>query len=289
MDREKLKAALKFQVEMGVDEIVSDDPKWRAGKKQPANKKSEKALAQAEAAPEQKAVKEKSLTKIFSPKRISDNEIAEIAKNSTTTDSSELYKQAKKLADKSKTLEELKENLRNFDGLSIKKTATQMVFAEGNPNSKVMLIGEAPGENEDVQGRPFCGVSGQLLDRMLSFIGLYREKNFYITNSVFWRPPGNRKPTDEEINICRPFVERHIALINPEVIVIVGSTAAQSVLKTEETISTLRKNPHVIKCVYSGKDIKTFCIYHPSYLLRQPSQKKVAWGDFLRIKKLAGI
>jgi DNA polymerase len=197
----------------------------------------------------------------------------------------EWINKAKKLASEAKSLEELSGAVENFEGLAIKKTATKCVFSDGNPKSNLMLIGEAPGENEDEQGIPFCGVSGRLLDNMLNFAGFTRAKNFYITNTVFWRPPGNRKPTPEEIAMCKPFVEKHIALINPKAIILIGATATFSVLNSKESISLLKKTVHNYHSEVLGKDIPCFAIYHPSYLLRQPSQKKISWLDILKIKK----
>lgn len=198
---------------------------------------------------------------------------------------SEWVLKARELADKANNLEELRKAVDSFDGLSIKKTATNTVFGEGNPESKIMFIGEAPGENEDLEGRPFCGLSGQLLDKMLKFIGLERAKNFYITNTLFWRPPGNRKPTPEEIAICKPFVEKHIALINPKVIVCVGGTATYGLLDSKDSISQLRKVLSKYNNKYLQNEIPCFAIYHPSFLLRSPSQKKNAWADMIKIKK----
>ncbi|MDX1950319.1 MAG: uracil-DNA glycosylase [Rickettsiales bacterium] len=210
--------------------------------------------------------------------------------NFTNKSTQELIDKARSIADKAKNLDELKELVENFDGLAIKKSATNCVFAEGNRKSKIMFIGEAPGENEDIQARPFCGVSGRLLDEMIKYMGFTRnsenpESSFYITNSVFWRPPGNRKPTPEEIAICRPFVEKHIALINPKVIVLVGATATNSVVNSKESISLLRGQIMEYNDNYNRKKIDCFAIFHPSYLLRQPSQKKNVWFDLLKIKK----
>jgi uracil-DNA glycosylase family 4 len=195
--------------------------------------------------------------------------------------------EATKLADAAKTIEELEEMVRNFNGCSLKKTANKTVFCDGNNQAKVMLIGEAPGANEDIEGIPFCGDSGKLLDSMLKFIGLTR-KNFYITNSIFWRPPGNRKPTPEEIKICRPFVEKHIALVNPDLIILVGATAVASVLDQNTPMAKMRQQFHKYTNKYTQKEINTTAIFHPSFLLRQPSQKKQMWEDLLVIQEFLG-
>lgn len=194
--------------------------------------------------------------------------------------------EARKLADSSQNLEELKRNLENFEGCLLKKTATNTVFSDGQSNAKVMLIGEAPGANEDLEGRPFCGDSGKLLDSILMSIDLCRTKNLYITNAVFWRPPGNRKPTDQELQCCLPFLEKHIALVNPDLLILAGSTSCTSVLNNNNPISQQRHKIFSYKNQYLENNINTVVIFHPSYLLRQPSQKKAAWQDMLFIKNL---
>ena len=197
----------------------------------------------------------------------------------------ELEKKAREIADKCNNLKDLEEAVRNFDGVSIKKTATNTVFSDGNPDANLMLIGEAPGANEDIQGIPFCGVSGKLMDILLNWAGFHREKNVYISNTIFWRPPGNRTPTPEEIAICRPFVEKHIALVNPTALGLIGGTAALSILDLNIGVSKLRKTSHIYKNKYLDKEIPAFVFFHPSYLLRQPSQKKSFWFDLLKMRE----
>ena len=193
-----------------------------------------------------------------------------------------IAQQARLLAEQATTLAELKQVVCDFEGCSLKKTATNTVFSDGNPSSGIMVIGEAPGANEDAQGIPFCGDSGQLLDNMLATIGLDRTK-FYITNAIFWRPPGNRKPSDEEVEICQAFGEKHIAMVAPKVLILVGATAAQSYLNSEATMTTLRQSTHYYENRYLSAKIPCFVMYHPSYLLRQPGQKKQAWHDLQKI------
>ncbi|WP_417904913.1 uracil-DNA glycosylase family protein [Candidatus Tisiphia endosymbiont of Micropterix aruncella] len=190
---------------------------------------------------------------------------------------------ARDLADAASSLEELKKLLMDFNGCSLKKLANKTVFADGNPQSSIMFIGEAPGSNEDAQGIPFCGESGKLLDNVLASINISREHNAYITNTVFWRPPANRQPTQEEIDICRPFVEKHIALINPKLIVLVGNVAATSLLGKNAGISKIRQEYYLYTNQYLSKPIQTTSIFHPAYLLRQPMQKKTTWYDLLKI------
>ncbi|MCB2081517.1 MAG: uracil-DNA glycosylase [Rickettsiales bacterium] len=191
--------------------------------------------------------------------------------------------QAQKAANEANSLEELRNAVETFDGCLIKKTATNTVFADGVPEARVMVIGEAPGASEDEQGIPFCGASGKLLDAMFAAIGLSRQKNLYISNTLFWRPPGNRRPTPEELAMCRPFVEKHIALINPSILVLVGGTATASLLDPRTGITKLRGHEHHYHNEYLEQPIATFAIFHPSYLLRQPLQERLAWQDLLHI------
>lgn len=187
-------------------------------------------------------------------------------------------------------LDALKAALARFDGVSLSRTATNLVFADGNPRAAVMLVGEAPGADEDRLGKPFVGVSGQLLDRMMAAIGLDRT-SFYITNVCFWRPPGNRKPTDAELAAQKPFVERHIELVAPKVLVLVGAAAAQGLLGTTEGITRLRGRRLEYRLGHtlgeSGPVIPALPIFHPAYLLRQPAQKRETWRDLLKLKELA--
>lgn len=192
---------------------------------------------------------------------------------------------ARDLASKCNSLEDLKSAVLTFEGCGLKKTAMNTVFADGNPSADILMIGEAPGANEDIQGIPFCGDSGKLLDKILESIGYTRDANLYVTNSVFWRPPGNRKPSDEEIKSCLPFLEKHIAIINPKLILLVGSISASTLFGNLGPISKQRQKIFQYKNQYLDKELPATITFHPSYLLRQPSQKKMAWHDMLFIKK----
>ncbi|MDB1135683.1 uracil-DNA glycosylase family protein [Candidatus Anaplasma sp. TIGMIC] len=192
--------------------------------------------------------------------------------------------QAHELASACTSLEELRRVVSYFEGCEIKNTATNTVFSDGNPAAKLMFIGEAPGNNEDKKGIPFCGASGLLLDKMLAAIGLDRTK-IYISNTVFWRPPGNRRPTDFELEVCRPFVEKHISLINPLVLVMVGGTACYSLLKTQDSISRIRGKFYEYSNSFLSNSITSMAIFHPAYLLRQPMQKRLAWEDLKMLKR----
>ena len=181
------------------------------------------------------------------------------------------------------TLAELKSALENFEGSALKKTATQTVFADGTPSHRILFIGEAPGAEEDLQGKPFVGRAGQLLDKMLDSIGLDRRTNTYITNVMNWRPPGNRDPSPEEAAICLPFLRRHIELVGPEIIVLLGTIATRHVLGRTDGIMRLRGQ--WLDYHAAGKMVPVMPTLHPAYLLRQPAHKKLAWHDLLTIEK----
>jgi len=192
------------------------------------------------------------------------------------------YKSAETSACTAQTLADLRIALQIFEGCSLKYTATNLVFGDGNPKARVMLIGEAPGADEDRQGLPFVGQSGQLLDKMFATIGLTRQ-NFYITNIIPWRPPGNRQPTPSEAEACLPFVRRHIDLVSPDFLILVGGTATKTLLGGREGIVRLRGTWKDYTSE-SGKKMKVMSIFHPAYLLRSPGQKREAWLDLIKIK-----
>lgn len=183
-----------------------------------------------------------------------------------------------------RTLPDLRQRMEAFEGCGLKHGATQLVFADGNPEAKIMLIGEAPGAEEDKQGRPFVGLSGKLLDRMFATIGLDRT-SFYITNIVPWRPPGNRQPTAAEIALCLPFLEKHIALVAPRLLVFLGGVAAKTLLNTTEGIVRLRGQWKTYANPYLPEPIPALATFHPAYLLRSPGQKALVWQDLLAIQK----
>ncbi len=195
----------------------------------------------------------------------------------------DIVKKAQDLANKAQNLAELRQAVENFDGCNLKKMATNTVFSDGNSDSRIMLIGEAPGNHEDLQGIPFCGDSGKLLDEMFKSINMTRNQ-FYITNTIFWRPPGNRKPTPEELAICKPFVDRHIELVNPKLIILIGATAMSSIINNHEPISKIRGKFLDFAPSYLSQKIKLMAIFHPSYLMRQSNKKKIAWMDMLTIQ-----
>tara|TARA_B100001778_G_scaffold334581_1_gene346602 strand:- start:627 stop:1379 length:753 start_codon:yes stop_codon:yes gene_type:complete len=179
------------------------------------------------------------------------------------------------------SLDQLKSFMSDFKGCELYKSSTNMVFSDGNPNSEIMLIGEAPGHDEDIQGKPFVGRSGKLLDKMLEAIELNREK-VYIANIIPWRPPSNRRPTDEEIEICLPFIKKHIELIKPKVLMLLGSTATFALLKNTEGITKIRGK--WVDLNLNSISVPTLPTFHPAFLLRQPAQKKHVWEDLKSLK-----
>ena len=185
----------------------------------------------------------------------------------------------------SNTLADLKEEIKNTNSCSLKKTAKNFVFGDGNPESDVMLLGEAPGEEEDKSGVPFVGQAGKLLDKMLAAIGQNR-KNTYLSNIIFWRPPGNRNPTDEEINLCLPYVYKHIEIVRPKILILAGSIAAKAILNDHsQGITQLRGKWQNVKISNSNNLLPAMPIFHPAFLLRQPARKREAWEDLKNIKK----
>lgn len=191
---------------------------------------------------------------------------------------------SRQIADGCNTLEELEAAVRAFDGCALKRTANKTVFADGNPQGGIMLVGEAPAAPDDVDGRAFCGPNGELLDKMLASIGLDRT-HVYLTNSIFWRPPGNRQPSANEVSICLPFTEKHIALVKPKLLILAGGTATTALLRQDQSISRLRGKFYQYTNAYMQAAIPTVLIYTPSHLIRTPSHKRLAWQDLLMMKK----
>jgi len=261
-DRHNALAALRWLVEAGADEAIGDVAVDRfAG---PAPRRP--------AAPPPPATPALATAPVARPSAPGDlaRESADVVRAA-----------ADRLAGAASDLDVLRREIAAFDDCPLKATAANLVFADGNPQAPLMLIGEAPGADEDREGRPFVGVSGQLLDRMLASIGRDRS-SAYITNVVFWRPPGNRKPTAAEIVMLQPFVRRHIELVRPKVLAFLGSTAAAALLNRSEGITRLRGRWLEFRA--AGLEIPVMPTYHPAYLLRSPLMKREAWRDFLAIR-----
>jgi uracil-DNA glycosylase len=189
---------------------------------------------------------------------------------------------ARELATTAPTLDALRALLETFDGCALKHTATRLVFADGNPQARVMFVGEAPGRDEDIEGLPFVGRSGKLLDRMIAAIGLDRSRA-YIANVIPWRPPGNRTPTPQETQICLPFIRRQIELVDPDVLVTLGNPSTQALLGTREGI--MRSRGKWFDYDTGSRAIRALPTFHPAYLLRSPSYKRMSWQDLRAIAK----
>ena len=253
-------ALLRWYMDAGVDETIGDAPVDRLAKRPPA-------------AP------------VSAPNPVAARPAIPAASPTFAPAGMEAVAGAVHLAQAAASVAELRAAVEGFDGCGLKKFASRTVFADGNPQAPVMFVGEAPGADEDRQGLPFVGVSGQLLDRMLASIGLTRATNAYITNIVFWRPPGNRAPTDEEIATCLPFVRRHIELVDPQVLVLVGGLSAKTLLGTATGITRLRGQWHQYETPGMSRPVPTMPLFHPAYLLRSPEQKRFAWRDLIAIRQ----
>lgn len=268
------KTALQWQLEQGVDEALAEAPVDRTD-----------VSDQIAAITSQKPENVKPVTSFTSHQSPATEPLGAAAAKV----------EALKLAQGCNTLEELKAAIAAFEGLSIKKTATNIVFCDGNPKAQVMVVGEAPGADEDRQGKPFVGASGQLLDRIFECIGLERgaenpDEALYISNILNWRPPGNRTPSPAEIEISLPFIEKHIALIQPKILVLCGGVPGKALLGRSEGISRLRGMFHSYVPLSTGlvdnpAPIQALATYHPAYLLRSPGQKKLVWADMLLLKQ----
>jgi uracil-DNA glycosylase len=219
------------------------------------------------------------------PATVAPPAVKQSAYNAPSMPPSVAVAEAMQAAKNAHTLDDLYAAIKAFDGCPLKKTAKNTVICDGNPQAKIMFIGEAPGSDEDEKGIPFCGMSGKLLDKVIASIGLSREHNVYITNSIFWRPPGNIKPTTHEIESCKPFLEKHIALINPDIILLVGGVATFTLLQNSTGITKLRGTQQEYHSKLLAKTIPCLPVLHPAYLLRQPMQKKFMWEDMLTLKR----
>lgn len=252
---------LAFYAEAGVDALVGEKPVDRFAAAEPAPQVAR--AARATALPSDPTTTARAIAAAPPP-----------------TD--EAAMDARAAAKGAKSLDELRAILAKFDGCALKATATQLVFADGNPNARLMFIGEAPGRDEDIEGLPFVGRSGKLLDRMLGAIGMDRT-SVYIANIVPWRPPGNRTPTPQESQICLPFILRQIELADPDIMVCLGGPSAQTLLGIKDGITKTRGRWFTFD---TGKrEIRAMPTFHPAFLLRSPLQKRFAWRDFLAVKK----
>jgi uracil-DNA glycosylase family 4 len=266
--REDLEALLRWYVDQGIDEAIGEDAidRFAAPAPQPT------PLPVQQRAP-------------ATPTPIRPAPAAAAPpRGPVPIESPQLVEDARALAQRCNSVEELEAAVRAFEGCALKRTAKNTVFADGVAGSPVMVVGEAPGADEDRLGKPFVGVSGQLMDRMFDAIGMSRERDLYITNILFWRPPGNRTPTLAEQAICMAFTRRHIELARPKVLVLAGGTAAKSVLDTTEGIMRLRGKWTNLS-LDDGSAVPTLPTFHPAYLLRTPASKRQSWSDLLSLDK----
>jgi len=267
-DRDALRALLDFHVEAGVDLALDETPHNRFAEPKPEPARGsvpvpERTVAPAESRNSPPPPRALPKTAAGSP-----DEVASLAREQ---------------ARHARTLEELETILAAFEGCALKFSAKNLAFADGNPEGRVMLVGEAPGADEDRIGKPFMGRSGQLLDRMLATIGLDRSQ-VYVANIVPWRPPGNRTPTPQEIAICKPFIARQIELAAPEFLLCLGGPAAQNLLGLKDGILRTRGRWYTYK-TEDGREIRALPTLHPAYLLRQPLQKRLGWRDFMSLRR----
>ena len=259
-------AALRWLAAMGADEAVEDAPRDRLSAPPPAPPRRADPSAPRPAAP------------AFSP-----SPSPGLSSGLSIASTDQLVEEARAAAAAAADVAALAEAVAAFDGCALKRTAKSTVFADGSAEADLMLVGEAPGAEEDRRGLPFVGPAGRLLDLMLAAIGRDRE-TARIANMLFWRPPGNRAPSPEEVALCRPFVDRHIALVRPRVLVCVGGVAAKSLLGRTEGIGRLRGRWHTFAPDGGSEEIAAAALFHPAYLLRQPGHKRQAWQDLLRIR-----
>jgi DNA polymerase len=265
-------ALLRWYIEMGADEAIADAPVDRLAPAPPPIAAPPSPVRPASDAP------------LREPDPAADAGIVAATPPAALVESpGEAARSARLVAAGLETLADLEAAIAAFDGCALKQTATNTVITDGNPAAAVMIVGEAPGADEDRIGRPFVGRAGQLLDRMLAAIGLDRS-GVLITNAIYWRPPGNRTPTTEEIAACLPFVLRHIALVRPKVLVLAGGTAARALLPPGPGITRLRGRWFDLAIPGLDKPVPTLPMFHPSFLLRAPERKREAWRDLLALR-----
>lgn len=291
--RRELAAALRWQIEAGADEAILDAPVDRFATKPP-----KPAVTPATAAASEAATTAASQTASETPTKTGPAQAdtpttappaAEAPPAPRLEPADAVNETARDLAGNCSNLAALETALAAFDGCALKTTATNLVFGTGTEKADVMLVGEAPGRDEDRDGAPFVGASGQLLDAMLEFLELGRGTNVYVTNILPWRPPGNRQPTSAEIAACLPFLERHIALVAPRILVFLGGTTAKTLLNRTEGITRLRGKWHEYASpALDAADlprIPAMATLHPAYLLGQPAQKRAAWLDLIAVRE----
>jgi len=287
-DPDQVRALMHWHVMAGVDETLGDTPLDHFGEApvpdQPAPDQPAPDQGPPEPPPAEPPPPEMADSQSPAPMPRPRAPLPPTAPAGPPPSGEESVKSAVHLAGAAANVDELRAALEAFDGCALKKTATNLVFTDGNPRGRVLLIGEAPRAEEDRQGKPFVGPSGRLLDKMLESIGLDRE-SVLISNTVFWRPPGNRTPTPQEAATCLPFVERLVELVDPAVLVPLGGPAAKSLLAETMGIGKLRGRWFSYATPKLSHPIDATPLFHPAYLLRTPAQKRAAWRDLLMIKQ----
>ena len=283
LDSDALLAALSWQVAMGIDEAIGDNPidRFELPSPMPHAKTAQGST-------------EGSVSGDISTATRSDDGQGSAARrqperllsSQPPLGAMEAIKAARDQAAACQSLAELRDALNGFDGCDLRLHATQLVHFDGAETADIMIIGEAPGRDEDLSGTPFVGRPGKLLDKMLVAIGIARE-TVHITNTVFWRPPGNRTPTDAEVAVCAPFLTRQIELVGPKIIVCLGASAAKSIMKTSQGIMRIRGKWQDVMVTDSGAAVATIALCHPETLLRNPGSKRLAWRDLIAIKHKA--
>jgi len=271
---------LAFYVDSGADALMGEAPVDRMADDAPQPPEATRATAGAASANARAADPAPKRSPRPGPTRSADARATPRAAAPVSPDAAAMA--AREAAKSAATLDDLRALLENFEGCPLRATATQLVFADGNPQARVMFVGEAPGHDEDVIGKPFVGRSGKLLDQMMAAIGLDRG-TAYIANVVPWRPPGNRTPTPQETAICLPFIRRQIELADPDILVCLGGPAAQTLLGVKDGITRMRGRWFPYDT--GSREIRAIATFHPAFLLRSPLQKRFAWRDFLSIKK----
>lgn len=288
-DRKAALTALAWLVDAGADEAIGAEPLDRLAKRaadaSPAQDDGRDSGQGNASAPQRHTLPHPS-TREPSPSRSPRNDPPPVwqATSQALRSHENTLADAEHAARGAASLEALHTAIRDFDGCDLKKTAKNTVISRGAPQADVMLIGEAPGRDEDLQGAPFVGAAGQLLDAMLRAAGLDPAKDVYITNVLFWRPPGNRTPQEQELQLCLPFTERHIELVAPRYLAFLGGTSAKALLAEKRGITRLRGQWFAYQHAGLPSPLPAMPLFHPAYLLRQPAQKRLAWRDLLAFR-----
>ena len=277
-----MEALLEFYAANGIDCAMDDQPHDRFAEMREAREARMAAMTQSHHASQNNTQINQQTPPRLAPKASDASQPPRRATAQTVPDAANV-EAARTLANAANTLEDLHTALSQFDGCNLKRTAKSLVFADGNPNAQIMLVGDAPGRDEDIEGVPFAGQIGELLNKMLAAIGLDRAADVYIANVVPWRPPGNREPTKQETELCLPFIQRQITLVNPDILVPLGGTAAKQLLQTNDNLLKLRGKRHPY--ALGEREIDAITTLHPTQLLSQPTQKRLAWQDLQMLKK----